>query len=219
MSFDSRLDDPQGMVQWQHSAPIPMRRYASEDPAVSASAVTSKILHMSTPANEMGGAPSAYRHLAAQEGSSIGLLPAVLPLADGGPQDLLAVSHLRSMSLHQPTHLTQVPHQRTLVAARPDERTSTSTTALLEAIPEGQFFTPPVYELSRLAIDRPAVMPASPAPSAAPSQGTSRISAGNTSKLTSFFVRPGYGERGRPIEIESNFFAVRTRGNARGRII
>ena len=207
------------MVQWQHSAAVPMRRYTSGDPAVSAPVATSNNLHLSTTASEMDGAARAYRYRAAQETPSTGLLPAVLQLADCGPKDQPATPHLQSMSPSQPTHFTQVPHQGTLFSARPDERTSTSTTALLDAIPEGQFFTPPVCELSSLTIDRPAAVPASPAPSAPPSQVTSRTSAGHTSKLTSFFVRPGYGERGRPIEIESNFFAVRTRGNARGKII
>jgi hypothetical protein len=45
------------------------------------------------------------------------------------------------------------------------------------------------------------------------------ISTGPTSKLTSFFVRPGYGEKGRQIEIESNFFAVRTLNKSRGKIV
>jgi hypothetical protein len=38
--------------------------------------------------------------------------------------------------------------------------------------------------------------------------------------LTSFYVRPGYGKEGRPITVESNYFAVRAIGpDGRGKII
>ena len=37
-------------------------------------------------------------------------------------------------------------------------------------------------------------------------------------KLTSFFVRPGYGERGRKVSILANFYAVRA-SEGRGKII
>lgn len=57
------------------------------------------------------------------------------------------------------------------------------------------------------------------APSPVPSQNTTRESrlgelttVLEQTRLTSFFVRPGYGERGRPVEVSSNYFAVRAKG-------
>lgn len=38
-------------------------------------------------------------------------------------------------------------------------------------------------------------------------------------QLTSFYVRPGYGEKGRKIVVQSNYFAVRTANQARGKLI
>lgn len=38
-------------------------------------------------------------------------------------------------------------------------------------------------------------------------------------QLTSFYVRPGYGEKGRKVVVQSNYFAVRNANNARGKII
>lgn len=37
-------------------------------------------------------------------------------------------------------------------------------------------------------------------------------------KLTSFYVRPGFGKEGKSIDVLSNFFAVRAKGG-RGKII
>lgn len=67
--------------------------------------------------------------------------------------------------------------------------------------------------MDRLAIDPPQGFRSS---AAVPS--TTLTSKSETRKLTSFFVRPGYGERGKPVQIESNFFAVRAIGQ-RGKII
>lgn len=37
-------------------------------------------------------------------------------------------------------------------------------------------------------------------------------------QLGSFYVRPGYGQKGKSIEVFSNFFAVRAKGG-RGKVI
>jgi hypothetical protein len=38
-------------------------------------------------------------------------------------------------------------------------------------------------------------------------------------QLTSFYVRPGYGEKGKKIVVQSNYFAVRNANNAKGKLI
>lgn len=70
------------------------------------------------------------------------------------------------------------------------------------------------HSMDRLAIDRPL-----PPSNYASSQITAPTSVCKTQRLTSFFVRPGYGEQGRPVEIQSNFFAVRTLGKGKAKII
>ena len=49
-------------------------------------------------------------------------------------------------------------------------------------------------------------------------QGTGKSSVDKV-KLTSFYVRPGYGTRGRTIEIMSNFFSVRATDGGRAKLI
>ena len=92
----------------------------------------------------------------------------------------------------------------------PDKRSQpTPRTSRPESVPP-----PPLHErLDRLAIDRPI------AGRSAPSQITAPTSGGKTQRLTSFFVRPGYGEKGRPLEISSNFFAVRSLGGGKAKTI
>ncbi len=102
----------------------------------------------------------------------------------------------------------QVP-TRTLSRA-PSQTASSVTSRNAHRLPHNSEADLPLVRSRQIGTDR--------APSPARSQNTtreSRIGELTTileqTRLTSFFVRPGYGERGRPVEVSSNYLAVRPR--------
>lgn len=93
----------------------------------------------------------------------------------------------------------------------PSQTVSSATSRTAHRLPHDSEADLPLIRRRQNGTDR--------APSPAPSQNTtreSRIGELTTileqTRLTSFFVRPGYGERGRPVEVSSNYFAVRAKG-------
>lgn len=115
------------------------------------------------------------------------------------------------LSRYGPTNSTTEPRTR-----------STTLFSVLEN--SGGPFSAPSTAMSRQAASKPASMAATPAgqaliPARTPrTDGSTLQSAFDNMRLTSFYVRPGYGSKGHPIQIEANYFAVRAIGG-KGKVV